>query len=568
MDSFITKIRTNLNGVLQMTQIIDGIMMTGDDRANQIIVELHRDREPYVIPQGTKIVGYFMRSDGVTLEIEGSIIETNQVMVVVPALAYQIPGVLSIAIRMFVDPSQEQQRGYYSSETNEFILVSDPNVTEGPDGEPVVTRTTTVYANKVVIAAASCFVQITETDTIIEPGHLIPDIQDVIAKLAELDALQQQVSTAEETRVTNEQTRAVNENNREINEQSRYSAEQLRQNAETARQSNESSRNDAEQARITNETARQSAETVRSTAENTRIQNESDRRSQETTRIHNEADRVSAELARDSAETSRRNAESARASAEASRINAESARVSAESTRASSESTRVTNEQTRVSHENTRVVNENARQAAIQNMTVDAEQLSYDREPIVQISTVAGHKHIHFGLPVGRPFQIKKTFASVSAMSSYTGTDIEPFDMVMIDSNVDDPNNARLYMRSGGNNSWIYITDLSGAQGIQGPQGPQGVGIASTSLVNYQLRVTYTDGHSQTLSPPIQGPQGVGIQQVSFTSDYRVKFTMTNGSSYTSLPIRGEKGEKGDPGTGGSYLDYDSEQETLTVTFG
>ena len=543
MDSFITKIRTNLNGVLQMTQIIDGIMMTGDDRANQIIVELHRDREPYEIPTGTKIVGYFMRSDGVTLEIEGSIIETNQAMVVVPALAYQVPGVLSIAIRMFVDPSQEQQRGYYSSETNEFILVSDPNVTEGPNGEVVVTRTATVYANKVVIAAASCFVQITETDTIIEPGHLIPDIQDVIAKLAELDALNQQVTTAEATRVANEDNRIEAESTRVNNEQTRYSAEQLRQNAETTRQSNESIRNDAEQARITNETARQSAETVRSTAENGRVNNESDRQSQEATRIQNEYNRGNAELSRESAETGRRNAESARASAETSRINAETARANAESTRASAESTRVANEQTRVSNENTRVANENARQTAIQNMTVDAEQLSYDHQPIAQISTVAGHKHIHFGLPVGRPFQIKKTFASVSAMTSYTGTDIEPFDMVMIDSNVADPNNARLYMRNSGNNGWIYITDLSGAQGIQGPQGPQGVGIASTSLVDYQLEITYTDGHSQTLSPSIQGPQGIRGE-------------------------KGEKGEKGEPGAGGSDFQYDSEQDKLTVVFG
>jgi hypothetical protein len=180
---------------------------------------------------------------------------------------------------------------------------------------------------------------------------------------------------------------------------------------------------------------------------------------------------------------------------------------------------------------------------------------------------VAGHKHIHFGLPAGRPFKIKMSFGSVSEMSSYTGTDIEPFDMVMINSDVDDPNNARLYMRNSGNNGWIYITDLSGAQGIQGPPGPQGVSIARIEIVNYRLKVTYTNGRSYTLSPSLRGQEGVGIQQVSFVN-YGVKFTMTNGNSYTTPSLRGEKGEKGDPGTGGSYLDYDSEQEALTVTFG
>lgn len=533
MDSFITRIKTNLNGVLQMTQIIDGIMMTGDDRANQIIVELHRDREVYEIPTGTKIVGYFMRSDGVTLEIEGSIVETNQAMVVVPALAYQVPGVLSIAIRMFVDPSQEQQRGYYSSETNEFILVSDPNVNRGPNNEPVVTRTATVYANKVVIAAASCFVQITETDTIIEPGHLIPDIQDVIAKLAELDTLQQQVTEAEQIWNNHELDRDQAETRRAEHETDRETAEEERERHERSRVSAEEDRIRDEANRVSAEEDRIAAEVGRLRAEETRVENEVDRGQAESDREQAESDRATAEESRASAETARRQAENVRDTNEGNR-------TSAESLRASAEATRVSNEATRVSHENTRITNENNRNAAIQNMTVGADQLNYDQAPKAAISTVGGHKHIQFGLPVGRPFQIKKTFASVSAMTSYTGTDIEAYDMVMITSDVEDPNNARLYMRNSTNSGWTYITDLSGAQGIQGPSGPQGVGIASTSLVNYQLKVTYTDGSTQTLSPSIRGPQGP----------------------------RGEKGEKGDPGAGGSTLQYDSEQDKLTILFG
>lgn len=402
-NSFITKIRTNLNGVLQTTQMFDGIMMTGDDRANQIIVELYRDRTPFVIPdpqtEGTKIFAYFIRGDGFTLETEGEVDGEGHAVVTIPALAYAVPGNLSIAIRMFLGPYTEQQRGYYDSETTEFVIVTDPSITEGPHGEEITTRVANLWQNKVAIASATCYVQMSETSSIIEPGHIIPDINDVIEKLEDLDELQQALNDSEAIRVANENQRLPNEINRQNAEYTRDLAEQRR---------------------------------------------------------------VSAESAREAAESVRRQ-------------------------------------------------NENTRQAAIQNMSADATQLGYGASATATVTDMSGHKHIHFGIPQGKPFAIKRSFASVAAMQAYTGSDVALYDFVVIASNVDDPDNAKLYMKNG-SSSWMYITDLSGAQGIQGPEGPRG----------------------------IQGPQG----------------------------IQGPKGDKGDPGEGSAYVTYVSSNNKLIVTLG
>ena len=514
-----------------MTQIIDGIMMTGDDRANQIIVELRRDREAYEIPSGTKIVGYFMRSDGVTLEIEGSIIETNQAMVVVPALAYQIPGVLSIAIRMFVGPSQEEQRVYYSTETMDYVIVTDPSITEGPNGEEVFTRTTTVYANKIVIAAASCFVQITETDTIIEPGHLIPDIQDVINKLVDLDTKEQAIQAAEALRVTAETSRDAAEEIRVQNENARAASDAAHNAAEAARASAETTRQQQETARVSAETARASAETSRATAE----------------------------TARDAAETARATAETSRVSAETARASAETARAAAETARDTAETARDTAETARAAAEVIRQQQETARQNAIQGMTVDAEGLTFSDNPTATITDVNGHKHIHFGLVPGMPFRIKKTFASVAAMQAYTGTDVELYDMVVIESNVEDPDNAKLYMKA--SNGWFFVTDLSGATGIQGPRGISVTGVVQNS--DYTLTLTLSDGSFYTTDNPVRG---VGIDHVVMNSDYTMTIYFEDNTSYTTpFSMRGPKGE---PGAGGADVEYDSQRRKLTVLFG
>ena len=76
--------------------------------------------------------------------------------------------------------------------------------------------------------------------------------------------------------------------------------------------------------------------------------------------------------------------------------------------------------------------------------------------------------------PAGAAFAIAKTYASVSAMNAGFATDgVLTGQFVMIDTgSVEDEDNAKLYVK--GEESYTYITDLSGATGMTGPQGPQG----------------------------------------------------------------------------------------------
>ena len=75
--------------------------------------------------------------------------------------------------------------------------------------------------------------------------------------------------------------------------------------------------------------------------------------------------------------------------------------------------------------------------------------------------------------PAGKNFNIRKTFESVSAMEASKGAGFTDGDFTMIASNVNDPDNSKLYVWDG--SKFVYISDLSGAQGIQGPQGIQGI---------------------------------------------------------------------------------------------
>ena len=57
-------------------------------------------------------------------------------------------------------------------------------------------------------------------------------------------------------------------------------------------------------------------------------------------------------------------------------------------------------------------------------------------------------------------------------MEHYIGTDVHEGDFVMIASNVQDPDNAKLYMKS--STGYTFITDLSGTEGMKGEKGDKG----------------------------------------------------------------------------------------------
>ena len=437
MQVFTTRVKTNLDGVLQMTQMIDGIMMTGDNAANEILVELYRGIDRVTIPQDTKIVGYFIRSDGYTLEEDGVVTENNEAKVVIPEVAYQVSGNLSIAIRMFDGAYTATYRGYYD-ENNTFIQVTDESATEGPNGEPIVTKEFQAWETKIVIATLNCFVQITETDSIIDVYHHIPDVQELLAYIETLDNRREEIEQEETARAIAEGTRQANETQRQTDFTTAMSgwnsafggmADQFNQN-ETQRQ----------ETFETNEAQRQAPETARAQAESTRQSNETTRQSNETTRQSNESTRQTQETAREQAQA--------------------------------------------------------VRNALIDGMTVEANELAPYSTPTVTITEVAGHKHIIFGLCPGDPFVIQKVFTSVAEMNAYTGTDIHPGQFVVIavggEHPEEDPDNAKMYVKTP--SGYSFIMDLSGARGIQGPIGLTGNGIASCVLnLDYTLTINYTD---------------------------------------------------------------------------
>ena len=88
----------------------------------------------------------------------------------------------------------------------------------------------------------------------------------------------------------------------------------------------------------------------------------------------------------------------------------------------------------------------------------------------------------------GDPFTIYNTYASLESM--YLDRDNVPIDaFVMIASTVDDPDNAKLFVRDDHTRTgFTFVCDLSGAQGVQGPQGPAGVGVPTGGTTGQVLR--------------------------------------------------------------------------------
>lgn len=68
-------------------------------------------------------------------------------------------------------------------------------------------------------------------------------------------------------------------------------------------------------------------------------------------------------------------------------------------------------------------------------------------------------------------FAISKVYASVDAMNAGFATDGLPIGALVVieKGNVDDPDNAKLYVKEA--NGYQFLTDMSGAKGIQGPAG-------------------------------------------------------------------------------------------------
>lgn len=201
---------------------------------------------------------------------------------------------------------------------------------------------------------------------------------------------------------------------------------------------------------------------------------------------------------------------------------------------------------------NTAAQNANDAADKIDDMTVTISAGDPTIPPTVVLTLVDGHYVLSFSNMKGnkgKDFHIAKTFSSISAMESYTGTDIEAYDFAMIDTgSVEDPDTGKLYCYEPENTpKWRYIGDLSGAQGIKGEPG---TGITSIVLnQDYTLTITFTDGNSTTTGS-IRGATGatpnisIGTVQTGLpTSPASVTITGTPENPVLNFSI-----PKGDPG--------------------
>lgn len=75
----------------------------------------------------------------------------------------------------------------------------------------------------------------------------------------------------------------------------------------------------------------------------------------------------------------------------------------------------------------------------------------------------------------GKGFSIFKTYPSIADMEA-DFANVDEGELVLIASNVEDPDNAKLFVRSV--TDFTFLTDMSGAQGIKGDKGDKGDGVA------------------------------------------------------------------------------------------
>lgn len=98
----------------------------------------------------------------------------------------------------------------------------------------------------------------------------------------------------------------------------------------------------------------------------------------------------------------------------------------------------------------------------------------------------------------GDSFKIAKTFASIDLMNAdFDNTDVAEGGFVMITSNQNDDDNAKLYVK--GATEYTFITDLSGADGVKGDAGTCTLGTVATGLPGTNVLITNTGSTSEAI---------------------------------------------------------------------
>ena len=141
MAQFETWLKADLQRPLQV-KTLGGAIFSQDDMGNLIGAEV-TDGGQAVNLSGT-VVGYVVRGDGTTVTVAGQC-AGNRAWIELPEAAYAVPGMIQIALRL----------------------------REG--------------AQRAVLAACVATVQRTSTDMLVDPGHVVPNLETLLAKLEEMD---------------------------------------------------------------------------------------------------------------------------------------------------------------------------------------------------------------------------------------------------------------------------------------------------------------------------------------------------------------------------------------------
>lgn len=135
---FETILHSDLQKLVQVEQLT-GNLFSADNGGNKITVEILDGGAPATLSGG--VTGYIIRADGATVVVNGTL-SGNKVSIVLPESAYTVVGQVSIVIK---------------------------------------NSTTTV-------GACTAYVYRTTTDVIVDPGSVVPDISELLAKIADCDA--------------------------------------------------------------------------------------------------------------------------------------------------------------------------------------------------------------------------------------------------------------------------------------------------------------------------------------------------------------------------------------------
>ena len=133
-----THLLCELNEAVKV-QYLDGVLFSQDNQANQIVITVLDNGQPATL--SGSVSANIIRSDGGTVAATGGTISGNVVSITLPAAAYAVPGVVSVAVKV--------------------------------TASGVVTT----------IAAFVATMYRSSTDTAVDPGTIIPSIQTLIAQI-------------------------------------------------------------------------------------------------------------------------------------------------------------------------------------------------------------------------------------------------------------------------------------------------------------------------------------------------------------------------------------------------